>query len=97
MNLIFKALGDPTRREILEMLRERDLSAGEISERFTVSKPTISHHLDLLHQAGLVRRYKEGQFVYYALYTTVLQEAFAWLLQINDTKSKKVKLKNNGK
>ena len=90
MNQIFKALGDSTRREILEMLREKDLSAGEISDRFSFSKPTISHHLELLHQAGLVRRYKEGQFVYYALYTTVLQEAYAWLLSINE-KQKKTK------
>jgi DNA-binding transcriptional ArsR family regulator len=89
MNQIFKALGDPTRREILELLRERDFSAGEIADRFTFSKPTISHHLELLHQAGLVRRYKEGQFVYYALYTTVLQEAYAWLLSINEKQKKK--------
>lgn len=91
MNQIFKALGDPTRREILEMLRERDLSAGEIADRFTFSKPTISHHLELLFQAGLVRRYKEGQFVYYALYTTVLQEAYAWLLSMNDKPKKNKK------
>ncbi len=89
MNQIFKALGDPTRREILEILRERDFSAGEIADRFSFSKPTISHHLELLHQAGLVRRYKEGQFVYYALYTTVLQEAFAWMISINDKKKNK--------
>lgn len=89
MNQIFKALGDPTRREILELLRERDFSAGEIADRFTFSKPTISHHLELLYQAGLVRRYKEGQFVYYALYTTVLQEAYAWLLSINEKQKKK--------
>ncbi|MCX8478290.1 MAG: autorepressor SdpR family transcription factor [Chitinophagales bacterium] len=89
MNQIFKALGDPTRREILEILRERDFSAGEIADRFNFSKPTISHHLELLHQAGLVRRYKEGQFVYYALYTTVLQEAYAWLLSISEKQKKK--------
>jgi len=91
MNQVFKALGDPTRREILELLRERDLSAGEISDKFNFSKPTISHHLELLYQAGLVRRYKEGQFVYYALYTTVLQEAYAWLLSINDKPKKNKK------
>lgn len=91
MNQVFKALGDPTRREILELLRERDLSAGEIANKFNFSKPTISHHLELLFQAGLVRRYKEGQFVYYALYTTVLQEAYAWLLSMNDKPKKNKK------
>ena len=62
MNLLFKALNDPTRRAILEMLREGALTAGEIAERFTFSKPTISHHLDLLRQADLVTSRKQGLY-----------------------------------
>ena len=54
MNSIFKALNDPTRREILQLLQERDMTAGEIVERFKISGPSISHHLDLLKQAKLV-------------------------------------------
>ncbi|MEL4474649.1 autorepressor SdpR family transcription factor, partial [Shewanella algae] len=62
MNIIFKALNDPTRREILELLKKKDMTAGEIADQFHISKPSISHHLDLLKQAELVVAVKEGQF-----------------------------------
>lgn len=88
MNNIFKALNDPTRREILQLLRDRDLTAGEIAEQFDISKPSISHHLDLLKQAGLVQSVKEGQFVYYALNTTVMDEILTWLMQFRNKKKK---------
>ncbi|MDT3402530.1 autorepressor SdpR family transcription factor [Mucilaginibacter terrae] len=81
MNLVFKALNDNTRREILEMLKEKDMTAGEIAERFNISKPSISHHLDLLRQAGLVVSVKEGQFINYSLNTTVMDEMLKWLMQ----------------
>lgn len=81
MNLLFKALNDPTRRTILEMLREGSLTAGDIAERFTFSKPTISHHLDLLRQADLVTSSKQGLYVTYSLNTTVLDDVLSWLLQ----------------
>ena len=74
MNLLFKALNDATRREILELLKGGDLTAGEIADHFAISKPSISHHLDLLKQAGLVVAMKEGQFIYYSINTTVLDE-----------------------
>ena len=80
MNTLFKALNDSTRRQILDMLREGDLNAGEIAERFDMTKPSISHHLDLLRQAGLVESVKQGQFITYSLNTTVLDELLAWLL-----------------
>ncbi|GAB3508769.1 autorepressor SdpR family transcription factor [Spirosoma knui] len=80
MNTLFKALNDPTRRQILDLLRDGDLNAGEIAERFDMSKPSISHHLDLLRQAGLVESVKKGQFITYSLNTTVLDELLAWLL-----------------
>lgn len=85
LNLLFKALNDPTRREILELLKEKDLTAGEIADKFNISKPSISHHLDLLRQAGLVVSAKEGQFIYYSLNTTVLDEMLKWLMQFKPT------------
>lgn len=81
MNLLFKALNDPTRRAILELLREGALTAGDIAERFAFSKPTISHHLDLLRQADLVTSRKQGLYVTYALNTTVLDDVLSWILQ----------------
>ena len=81
MNIVFKALNDPTRRQILEMLQEKDLTAGEIAEQFKISFPSISHHLDLLRQAKLVTSEKDGQYVYYSLNTTVVDEIMKWLLQ----------------
>ncbi|RPD47175.1 ArsR family transcriptional regulator [Hymenobacter sediminis] len=88
MNALFKTLNDPTRRAILELLREQPRTAGEIAEHFQFSKPTISHHLDLLRQAELVTSDKQGQFVTYTLNMTVMDELLSWLLQFkpsNDT------------
>jgi ArsR family transcriptional regulator len=81
MNLLFKALNDPTRRATLELLREGPLTAGDIAERFNLSKPTISHHLDLLRQAELVTSHKQGLYITYSLTTTVLDDLLGWLLQ----------------
>ncbi len=88
MNILFKALNDATRREILEILKEGDLTAGEIAEKFDISKPSISHHLDLLKQADLVTAVKEGQYIHYALNTTVMDEVLKWFLQFNKPKKK---------
>ncbi len=88
MNKLFKALNDPTRREILEMLKDKDLTAGEIADRFKISKPSISHHLDLLRQAGLVVSVKEGQFIYYSLNTTVMDEMLKWIISLQTQKVK---------
>lgn len=82
MNKLFKALNDDTRRQILDLLREKDLSAGEIAEQFDMSKPSISHHLDLLKQADLVSSRKQGQFVYYSLNTTVLDDLLQYILHL---------------
>ena len=86
MNAVFKALNDPTRREILELLREREMTAGEIAEKFQISFPSISHHLDLLKQAKLVDSEKDGQYVYYSLNTTVVDEIMKWLMQFKTKK-----------
>ncbi|MCL6638102.1 MAG: autorepressor SdpR family transcription factor [Firmicutes bacterium] len=74
----FKALADPTRRKILRLLRERDLTAGEIAEHFAISKPSISHHLGILKNANLVLDERKGQFIYYSLNMTVFQELVGW-------------------
>ena len=91
MNSFFKALNDPTRRDILQMLRSRDMTAGEIADSFEFSKPTISHHLDLLKQAGLVESVRQGQYIYYSLNTTVMDEIVTWFIQFSNIKSPKFK------
>jgi ArsR family transcriptional regulator len=88
VNALFKALNDPTRREILEMLKEKDMTAGEIADRFAMSKPSISHHLDLLRQAELVVSVKEGQFITYSINTTVMDEMLKWVIQFTKTKKR---------
>lgn len=80
MNNLFRALNDPTRREILELLKEKDLTAGEIADNFDMSKPSISHHLDLLKQADLILSVKKGQFIHYSLNMTVMDEVMAWFM-----------------
>jgi ArsR family transcriptional regulator len=88
MDISFKALNDPTRRAILELLRQGDRTAGEIAEHFEISKPSISHHLDLLKQAGMVTAIREGQFQRYSLNTTVVDEVIGWLFTLTDKKKK---------
>jgi len=85
VNKLIKALNDPTRRRILEILRKGDLTAGEIADEFEMSKPSISHHLDLLKQAGLVLAEKQGQFVHYSLNTSVLDDLMHWILSLQKT------------
>jgi DNA-binding transcriptional ArsR family regulator len=80
MNSIFKALNDETRREILELLKVKDLSAGEIADYFKISKPSISHHLDILKRADLISFEKKGQFIIYTLNTTVMEDILKWIL-----------------
>jgi DNA-binding transcriptional ArsR family regulator len=91
MNSLFKALNDQTRRDILELLRKKDMTAGEIADSFSFSKPTISHHLDLLRQAGLVQSMKQGQYILYSLDTTVMDEIAAWFIQFSGKKNQKPK------
>ena len=74
-----KALSDPIRREILELLKSGKLSAGEIAEKFPVSGAAISKHLSVLKDADLIRDTREGKFIYYELNTSVLEEVMLWL------------------
>lgn len=84
MNLLFKALNDQTRRQILELLKDEDLSAGAIADAFEISKPSISHHLDILRQANLVSSKKQGQYVVYSLNTTILDQVFQWIINLKN-------------
>ena len=74
-----KALSDPIRRQILEMLKEGRLPAGEISNRFSVSAAAVSKHLAVLREADLIRDAREGKFIYYELNASVLEEVMMWI------------------
>ena len=74
-----KALSDPIRREILELLKAGRLSAGEIAEKFPVSGAAVSKHLSVLKEADLIRDAREGKFIYYELNTSVLEEVLLWM------------------
>ncbi|HTJ50190.1 MAG TPA: autorepressor SdpR family transcription factor [Cyclobacteriaceae bacterium] len=82
MNDVFKALNDPARREILKMLRKRDMTAGDIAANFNMTAPSISHHLDKLKRADLVSTIKQGQYVLYSINTTVIDDILAYFLKL---------------
>ena len=79
LNDVFRALADPTRREILKLLRTGDMSAGELAKKFDMTKPSMSHHFTVLKQAELVTTRRDGQQIIYALNTTVMQDLAAVL------------------
>ena len=81
---VFKALADPTRREILRLLAQRDMTAGELAACFAMTKPTVSHHFAVLKKAELVTHRKRAQQVVYSLNTTVAQELLAWIYDLLD-------------
>ena len=89
---VFKALGDPTRRKILEMLsQEGDLSAGDIASRFDMTAPSVSHHLSILKNAGLVLDTRQRQSIVYSLNTTVFQQMVGWFYDLLDSGSQEDK------
>lgn len=79
-NDAFKALSDNTRRKILDLLNEKDMTAGDIADYFQITKPSISHHLSILKQAGLVSDERKGQFIYYSLNTSVFEDVVGWFI-----------------
>ncbi|TCK90614.1 DNA-binding transcriptional ArsR family regulator [Natranaerovirga hydrolytica] len=83
MNDIFKALSDPNRRKMLELLYEKDMTAGEIADEFDISKPSISHHLTILKNAKLVFTERQGQNIIYSLNTTVFQNIVKWFFDLS--------------
>jgi DNA-binding transcriptional ArsR family regulator len=82
VNYLFKALNDETRRQILELLKEKNMTAGEIADAFNITKPSISHHLDILKRADLVTSEKDGQFITYSINTTILEDVLQWILTL---------------
>lgn len=84
MNDVFKALADPTRRKILELLKEKSLNAGEIAEYFNITKPSISHHLAILKNSKLVIDERQGQNIVYSLNMTVFQEVIKWVYDFKE-------------
>lgn len=81
-NRVFKALADPTRREILSLLGNREMTAGELAERFSTTWPTLSHHFSVLKEADLIRSRRDGQQIWYALNTTVVQDVMRWAMAL---------------
>ncbi len=86
LNAVFKALGDPTRLAIIQLLRERSRTPSEMLERIQVTQPTLSHHLDILKRAGLVETHREGQFTRYTLNMTVVQMAMEYFTKFHSRK-----------
>jgi ArsR family transcriptional regulator len=84
LNDTFKALADPTRREILKMLNDKSLSAGDIAKAFNISKPSMSHHLNILKNAELVLAERDGQNIIYSLNASVLQEVVQQIMEYFD-------------
>lgn len=89
-NKAFRALADPTRREILALLRHGEITAGELAEKFDMTKPAMSHHFKVLKDADLITSRREGQQIWYGLNTTVVQDLLAWAMQLaTDAKKNK--------
>ena len=84
MQETMRAIGDPTRREILIMLRRGRLAAGEIAEKFDISAPAMSKHLNVLKSADLIRDIREGKYIFYELNASVLEEALIWLTDLRE-------------
>lgn len=89
MGEAFKALSDPTRRKILELLSEGELTAGEIAAHFEMAKPSVSHHLSVLKSAGLVTDERQGQNIVYCLNLTVFQEVLKWFYDFGFVKEER--------
>jgi len=89
MDAVFKALSDPTRREILRILSHGEKTAGELAEGFDMTKPSMSHHFAVLKEAGLIISRREGQQIWYRINSTVAQDVIAWVMELVDRGEKK--------
>jgi len=85
----FKAMSDPTRRDILTLLKDGKKSAGDISNHFDMTAATISHHLSILKSANLVLDERHGKYIFYELNTSVLEEVICWIVQLRSDKNEK--------
>jgi ArsR family transcriptional regulator len=81
-NQTFRALADPTRRAILDLLRQGEMTAGALAEKFDMTKPSMSHHFAVLKDADLITSRREGQQIWYGLNTTVVQDLMAWAMRL---------------
>lgn len=81
-NQAFRALADPTRREILDLLRHGEMTAGALAEKFDMTKPSMSHHFAVLKDADLITSRRDGQQIWYGLNTTVVQDLLAWAMRL---------------
>lgn len=81
-NQTFRALADPTRREILDLLRKGEMTAGALAEKFDMTKPSMSHHFAVLKEADLITSRRDGQQIWYGLNTTVVQDLMAWAMRL---------------
>jgi DNA-binding transcriptional ArsR family regulator len=97
MNAVFKALADPTRRKVLELLRQRPMTAGELSDHFSVSKPTMSAHFAVLREADLIEAHKTGTTITYQLRLSVLEDALLGFTQVFGIKPGSRKLAKESK
>jgi ArsR family transcriptional regulator, arsenate/arsenite/antimonite-responsive transcriptional repressor len=89
-NDAFRALADPTRREILGLLRHGEITAGALAEKFDMTKPAMSHHFRVLKDADLITSRREGQQIWYGLNTTVVQDLMAWAMELlGDSKKRR--------
>jgi ArsR family transcriptional regulator, repressor of sdpIR and other operons len=89
MDIVFKALSDPTRREILRLLSRGEKTAGELASKFDMTKPSMSHHFAVLKDAELISSRRDGQQIWYSLNTTVAQDAIAWVMDLVERSSGK--------
>jgi DNA-binding transcriptional ArsR family regulator len=87
-NQVFKALADPTRREILRLLAKGEMNAGQLADKFDMTKPTVSHHFTVLKEADLVVSRREGQQIIYSLNTTVAEDVLTWLWDLFGSESR---------
>jgi DNA-binding transcriptional ArsR family regulator len=81
-NQTFRALADPTRRDILDLLRRGEMTAGALAEKFDMTKPSMSHHFAVLKDADLITSRRDGQQIWYGLNTTVVQDLMAWAIRL---------------
>ena len=89
MDIVFKALSDPTRREILRLLSQGEKTAGGLADKFDMTKPSMSHHFGVLKEAELISSRRNGQQIWYRLNTTVAQDAIAWVMDLVERSAKK--------
>src|SRR5437868_3110165 len=95
INQVFKAMSDPTRREILRLLTHGERTAGELAEQFDMTKPSVSHHFAVLKEADLIRSRREGQQIHYSLNTTVVQDVLARIWELFGAVAEKEGIKSS--